>query len=227
MRDHDRLERCRPWQERPGAHKADRQPCLAAPLHQKTREIERVADVGRLKLVETSPYEAGGSEAHVEIRRNDVEVEISGPDDDLRRRAVAGQDASIREEPVDVTRNGAPEGRTQFVVPFRKQTSARHDNRLPARGLVNVREHVDDDRCVTIDLRKCRNRNEERDDRCRDRPHAADPSRATAGAPKRRGKSVITAGTTSTSARNATTIVSASRPPNQAVGLYAETTMIP
>ena len=46
-------------------------------------------------------------------------------------------------------------------------------------------------------------------------------------APNSPGSSLIVAGRMNTSARNATAIVSASSPPNQAVGLYSENSSTP
>jgi len=101
---------------------------------------------------------------------------------------------------------------------------------LSTRRGLEIRQHIEHHGCVAVHLGGNR-RGGENEDRRGDRltpdgpaeaghyGHAADPRRAIAGAPKMRGNNVITAGTTNTSARNATAIVSASSPPNQAVGL--------
>src|SRR6185503_673381 len=51
--------------------------------------------------------------------------------------------------------------------------------------------------------------------------------RRSASAPNQRGSSLIVAGRMNTSARNATPIVSASSPPNHAVGLYSDISSTP
>ena len=117
--------------------------------------------------------------------------------------------------------------RANLVTALGEESDAQFSHRLRSSGRIDIREGVDDHGDVAIDLRERRCDAEHAHNRSDCRPHAAVPSRATVRAPKTRGNSVMTAGTTSTSARNATTIVSASRPPNHAVGLYADTTMIP
>ena len=73
MRDHDCLERGRPRQECPRADETHSESRLAAPLHQKARQVDRIDDVGRLKLVETAPHEARRSRTEVEVARDDID----------------------------------------------------------------------------------------------------------------------------------------------------------
>ena len=72
-------------QEHAGADKADRQSRLAAPLHQKPGEVDRVDDIRGLKLVEAAPDEAGGAGSQIEPAGDDVHEQIGGADDRLAR----------------------------------------------------------------------------------------------------------------------------------------------
>ena len=77
--------------------------------------------------------------------------------------------AAISDQAVHITRDIESQVRSQFVVPFRKQTNARFDDRLPPRRFVDVRERIDDDRHVAVDLRPCRKGNKKNQNRSRDR----------------------------------------------------------
>ena len=229
MRHHHRFDRRGPWEKHTAAYQTNRQARFAAALHEKAGEVERIHHVSRLKLVETSPHEPGRSSTQVEARRDDVDVQIRGAHDDISRCSGGTGVLAIRNQPVNVSSKVDAYVATEFVVPLGKHAHPELIRGLPPRCLVKIRQRVEHDRHMAVDLRRGRCRSKKHEDRRGlgrrsldeggERSHAADPSRATARAPKIRGNSMMTAGTTSTSARNATTIVSASRPPNQAVGL--------
>ena len=124
-----------------------------------------------------------------------------------------------------MTRQHQPQVRPELVAPLGKEAHAAFGHRLAARTGIWIRQRVEQHRHVSVrdvalSLRRRRGENEhQRRDEKGDAGHAAARVGENRDAPKIRGISVMTAGTTNTSARNATTIVSASSPPNHAVGL--------
>ena len=111
------------------------------------------------------------------------------------------------------------------VAPLREQPGTPFGDCLPTCPGIWIGEHVDQKGDVAVDQSalgkggRGENNEENSGEQTGRAGHAAARVDEKREAPKVRGISMITAGTTNTSARNATAIVSASSPPNQAVGL--------
>ena len=114
--------------------------------------------------------------------------------------------------------------RAELVPALGEQPHAPLGHRLAARARIRIRQRVHQERHVPVcDVAlgegRPRGKDQERRREKSGARHAAARVGENRDAPKIRGSSMMTAGTTNTSARNATAIVSASSPPNHAVGL--------
>ena len=124
-----------------------------------------------------------------------------------------------------MTRQHQPQTRPELVAALGKQAQPAFGHRLAPRTGIWIRQRVEQHRHVSVRDVALSLRGRRGEDEHQRRDEGRDPGHATArvgenrDAPKIRGISMMTAGTTNTSARNATAMVSASSPPNHAVGL--------
>jgi hypothetical protein len=149
----DRLQRRGVRQEDAGAHDGHRQPRFAASFEEKTREIDRVDDVRRLKLVETAPDQAREPRAQIEVCGPELPEQVPGPRDGRGRCPASASGFAVGKESVHVAGEIEANVFASVLPPLDEHTSPQLCDTLASPCLRDIRYDVHEHRYMTIYLR--------------------------------------------------------------------------